>query len=165
MTRKLTTPVVDTGKAVTLRPLLSWILLFQSLVFCPVALGFVFAIPDGSAHLPLSAIVVLGLGITVPPLWFGFVVCVRPAGLVARKGFSRRKVGWDEIDGVRLDVLKSCRRVNRYAPVLELRSGAELLLGELSGLSTERRLARSSPARQVEIIGRYLNDHRQHGRD
>lgn len=97
--------------------------------------------------------------------WFLTWVRVQPSGLVIRYWFTRRAVGWDEIDTVRLTTKRARFWGSFYGPMLELRSGEELLIPGLFSLCTTRRLPSSVPARHVEIIASYLRDHRPQQRE
>lgn len=92
-------------------------------------------------------------------------VQVDSSGLVVRRLLSSRTVRWDEIDAVRLERLEfvnTLGKLSSYAPVLEFRDGDVLLLRELGGQSTSRRLPRSRLTRNVATIASYLEQHRTH---
>lgn len=97
--------------------------------------------------------------------WYRRGVRVDSSGLVVRRLLSSRTVRWDEIDAVRLERLEfisTLGKLSTYAPVLEFRDGDVLLLRELGGQSTPRRLLRSRLTRNVATIASYLDQHQPH---
>lgn len=156
---------VHTGKAVTLRPWVNFFVVVMAVV--AVLVGSSAAAANGDAP-TLRWIVLLGPAMVL--FWFGrwwrLGVRVQATGLVERHLFSSRAIGWDEVDGARLDEIQVRGRGSSfrwYCPVLELRSGGEMQLRELRDQSTAQHAPRSRPARNVAAINDYLDHHRQNG--
>lgn len=153
---------VDTRRSVTLRPWPAWALLLSGglLVASPLPL-----LLDGSTRHVGSLVFSEAFGLFAlacdVAIWFSLRVRVRPSGVVVpRRTFSSRLVRWDEIDNVRLDLVRRLGRLRYYGPVFELRSGEELAVRALTVLVRQRRLARSGPARHVSVIRHYLEEYR-----
>lgn len=153
---------VDTRRAVVLRPFSSRLMVIGGLI---AGIGVVGPFLGGGGWwgrtLLLVALQVLPI-ILYWWLWYRLAVRLQPSGLVVRSLFSCQTIRWEEIGGVRLTLLRSSGRFSYYGPMLNLLSGEEKLLGELSGPTTESRLPRSLPARHVATIASYLNHYQTH---
>lgn len=157
---------VDTRRSVTLRPWPAWLFLLSGGLVVTSPLPVLFSASPRNIGLAvfLEAWGLLALACDVV-IWFSLRVRVRPSGVVVPRRtfwptFSSRLVRWDEIDNVRLDLVRRFGRLTYYGPVLELRSGEELAVRALTVLVRRRRLARSGPARHVSVIRRYLDEYR-----
>lgn len=145
---------VDTGRGMTLRPIgVSFPVLVIAAPVLLLGLGVVISGPGGVGN---HVVGLLGPAFFSALYLFGWYrrgVRLAPSCLVVRNLFASRTIAWDEIDGVRVEVGSSSDSSCYGTPLLALCDGSELRLGQLTASSRSR----SSPARQVEVIGRYLN--------
>lgn len=147
---------VDVEQARTLRPLGTRIFVVGALV-CLAAIVELL-VDVGPAHTVLPAVPLLLAGLYWFWQWYRVGVCVRRSGLVVRGRYSDPEIRWGEVTGVRLEWVRTRGVLKYYGPMLELRSGEEMLLHELTSPALTWRPRRSLPGRQVATIERYLRD-------
>lgn len=142
-----------TSDRVTLRS--PWLIVGWLLALLGILLGLVIATePDPVALVLGGVIAAVGACVLVRVPFMR--VTVRASGLTVHGLLGKRRVPREDVLAVALEQTDDKVLGQVYAPVLRLRGDAEVVLAQLSGYSTSRRVGRSRVGRQTERLCHFL---------
>lgn len=142
-----------TSDRVTLRS--PWLIVGWLLALLGILLGLVIATePDPVALVLGGVIAAVGACVLVRVPFMR--VTVRASGLTVHGLLGKRRVPREDVVAVALEQTDDKVVGQVYAPVLRLRGDVEVVLAQLSGYSTSRRVGRSRVGRQTERLRHFL---------